>query len=302
MVEDGVVRNAGGTILGADDKAAVAVMLEAVRRVLVEGRPHAGIELLFTLQEEVTLGGARELDLSAVTARTGFVYDQAAPIGEVIVAAPHQTGAELVFQGRSAHAGIVPEAGRSAVVAAARTIAALPNGRLDAGTTINVGTVRGGTALNVVPDRCTVGVDLRSHDPARLAALVQEVLDTATFHANETGCTLDARVYETCPGYRLAPGEPVVAVASEALRRAGYEPRLAVTGGGADTNAFNERGCRCVTLSNGMADIHTAQERIAVADLEGMVEVTLAIVEVARETAPGAPPAAAPAPAPGGAA
>lgn len=283
MVVDGVVRNAGGTILGADNKAAVAVMLEAVRRVVAERRPHAGIELVFTLQEELTLAGARALDLGRVIARTGFVYDQAAPIGEIIMGAPHQAAVELVFHGRSAHAGMVPENGRSAIAAAGHAIAGLRLGRIDHETTANVGTIQGGTALNVVPDLCTVRLDVRSHDDAKLAALLQEILDTAAFAANQQGCTLDARTYETCPGYRHRDGDRAVTLAATALSRAGYAPLRTRTGGGADTNVLLRDGCTCVTLSNGMAEIHTPDEHIAVADLEGMVDVTLALIDAARE-------------------
>ena len=283
VVSAGVVRNAGGTILGADNKAAVAAMLEAVRRVVGERRPHAGIELVFTLQEEISLGGAREVDLSSVEATIGFVYDQAAPIGEIVVGAPHQGAVDLTFHGRAAHAGIAPEDGRSAIAAAARTIAELRLGRLDAETTASVGLIAGGTARNVVPERCSVSVDVRSHDAGKLAALVQEVVDAAAFAANAAECTLDVHVLETAPGYRFATEVPAIRMAQRALERAGYLPRLALTGGGADANAFNQRGRQCVNLANGMADIHSPTEHIAVADLEGMVEVTLALVDVARE-------------------
>lgn len=283
IVEDGIVRNAGGTILGADNKAAVAVMLEAVRRLVVEQRPHAGVELVLTLQEELTLAGARALDLGRVAARTGFVYDQAGPIGEIIVGAPHQRAVELVFHGRSAHAGMVPERGRSAIAAAAAAVARLRLGRLDHETTANAGTIHGGTALNVVPDLCTVRLDVRSHDDAKLAALLQEILDTAAFAADEHGCTLDARSYETCPGYRHRDDDPAVALAAAALARAGYAPQRTRTGGGADTNVLLRDGCTCVTLSNGMEEIHTPDEHISVADLEGMVAVTLALVDAALE-------------------
>ena len=283
MVADGVVRNAGGTILGADNKAAIAAMLEAVRRVVVEQRPHAGIELLFTLQEEISLGGARELDLDRVEARIGFVYDQAAPIGEIVFGAPHQGAVDLTFHGRSAHAGIAPEDGRSAIAAAAHTVAALRLGRLDDETTASVGLIAGGTARNVIPDHCSVSVDVRSHDAGKLAALVQEVVDAAAYAANTAECTLDVHVLETAPGYRFAADIPAITLAQAALARAGYVPRLALTGGGADANAFNQRGRQCVNLANGMADIHSPAEHISVADLEGMVEVTLALVDVARE-------------------
>lgn len=285
VVVDGVVRNAGGTILGADNKAAVAVMLEAVRRVLVEGIPHAGIEIVLTLHEETTLAGARAFDRTWLAAEIGYVFDHAAPIGHIVLGAPHQSGVDLVFHGRSAHAGIDPEAGRSAIVAAANAIARLRVGRLDPLTTANVGVIDGGTALNVVPDRCSVRVDVRSHDAATLSAVLSEVVETAALAADAAGCTLDSRIYETAPGFRFEPGADAIVLAERALRSCGYEPTVGLTGGGADSNVFNQHGLRCVTLSNGMAAIHTPDEHIAVADLDAMVEVTLALVAAARDGA-----------------
>lgn len=283
VVEDGVVRNAGGTILGADNKAALAAMLEAARRVVEERRPHAGLELVLTTREEVGLQGAYELDHDRVAARVGYVYDQAAPIGEVILGAPHQRLIEVAYRGRAAHAGMAPEEGRSAIAAAARAIADLRLGRLDAETTCNVGLIAGGSARNVVPERCTFSVDVRSHDERRLAALVQEVLDATAFAAGVEGCSVEADVRAVANGYRFRPDEPAVRLASRALERAGYAPLLALTGGGADANVFNDRGRRCVNLANGMAEIHTPDEHVSVADLEGMVEVTLALLDLARE-------------------
>src|SRR5215208_3759357 len=149
VVVDGVVRNAGGAILGADDKSALAVMLEATRILLAEGRPHAGVELVVTPMEEVGLCGARAFDHDRLHARVGFVYDQAAPVGDVILGAPHQRRAIARFHGRAAHAGMYPEDGRSAIAAAARAIADLPLGRIDAETTVSVGVIEGGSAENV---------------------------------------------------------------------------------------------------------------------------------------------------------
>src|ERR687895_2057274 len=141
VVEDGVVRNAGGTILGADNKAAVAAMLEAARRIVGENRPHAGIELLFTPKEEVGLQGAKAFDAGKLEAEVGFVYDHAAPIGEVMLGAPHARTIEVTMRGRAAHAGIAPEEGRSAVVAAARAISDFRLGRIGDETTANVGLI-----------------------------------------------------------------------------------------------------------------------------------------------------------------
>src|SRR5438105_4245003 len=155
VVDDGVVRNAGGTILGADDKSAVVAMLEGVRRILAESRPHAGIELLFTPMEEIGLIGAYAFDDDRLRAELGYVYDQAAPIGEIILGAPWAQGMEVRFHGRASHSGMFPEEGRSAIQAAAKAIADLRLGRVDDETTANVGVIRGGTAGNIVPEWCT---------------------------------------------------------------------------------------------------------------------------------------------------
>jgi tripeptide aminopeptidase len=283
VVEDGVVRNAGGTILGADNKAAVAAMLEAARLILSENRPHAGIELLFTSKEEVGLQGAKAFDPDRLRADVGFVYDHAAPIGDVMLGAPHARSIEVTIRGQAAHAGIAPEEGRSAIVAAARAITDFRLGRLDDETTASVGLIEGGTARNIVPDRCTFSIDVRSHDEAKLADLVRELLETITFATALEQCEAETTVAESYLGYRFGRGDLPVRLACAALEREGFQPRLGLGGGGADANVFNERGRPCVNMANGMAAIHTPDEHIAVADLERMVDVTLALVDVARD-------------------
>jgi tripeptide aminopeptidase len=282
IVEDGFVRNAGGTILGADNKAAVATMLEATRRVVAENRPHGGIELLFTPKEEVGLRGATAFDHERLHARVGFVYDHAGPVGEVILGAPYHCKLEATFHGRAAHAGMYPEEGRSAIAAAARAIADLRLGRLDEETTANVGEIRGGTARNIVPEHCSFAAEARCHDEAKLGALVQEMLETITFAAQLGECDVETRVEESARGYRFKRDDEPVRLAAAALERSGYRPSYGLSGGGADANVFNERGLQCLNLANGTIDIHTPDERVSVEDLERMVDVTLALVEVAR--------------------
>ncbi len=286
VVEDGVVRNAGGTILGADNKAAVAAMLQGVRRVLAEGLPHAGVELLFTTKEEVGLLGAAAFDHARLRARIGYVYDQGGPIGEIVLGSPWSRAFEVRFHGRAAHSGMFPEEGRSAIRAAARAIADLRLGQVDDDTTANVGVIRGGSAGNVVPEWCTFLAEARSHDEAKLSDLVQEMLEVCSFAASETECEVDMEVRKSYAGYRLRPDEPAVRLAAVALERCGHEPRFTRSGGAADANVFNERGRRCVNLANAMVDVHTPHERIAVADLEAMVRVTTALVEAARDEGP----------------
>jgi tripeptide aminopeptidase len=282
LVEDGVVRNARPTILGGDNKAAVAAMLDATRRVLAESRPHAGIELVFTPKEEVGLLGAFAFDHRRLAARVGYVYDQAAPIGELVLGAPSAQQLEITFHGRAAHAGMYPEEGRSAIAAAARAIAEMRLGRIDEETTANIGRIEGGTAANVVPEWCSLVGDVRSHDELKLADLVQSIQDALTFAAGVAEVEVETVVRRSYRAYRFKRDDLAVRLAAEALDRCGFAPRYGLSGGAADANVFNERGLQCVNLANGMAEIHTPEEHIAVADVEAMVEVTLALIDAAR--------------------
>src|SRR5438067_3116508 len=228
VIEDGVVRNAGGTILGADDKSAVAAMLEGTRRVLAENRPHGGIELLFTPKEEVGLLGAAAFDHQRLHARVGYVYDQAAPIGDVILGAPYSQALEVRFHGRAAHSGMYPEEGRSAIAAAARAIADLRLGRVDDETTANVGLIEGGSAGNIIPEWCALSAEARSHDEGKLADLLQEMQEAVTFAAGVGECEVETRVEKSYRGYRYRRDDLAVRLAAGALRRRGHEPTYAL--------------------------------------------------------------------------
>ena len=203
VLVDGGWTNAGEGILGADNKTAVAVMIELARRLNSAAEPpQVGLELLFTVCEEISLLGARAFDASRLDSRFGYVFDHATPIGEIVVAAPslHRIVAE--FRGRAAHAGVRPEDGRSAIAAAARAIAAMRLGRLDPETTANVGTIEGGTAINVVPERCRVEAEVRSVDQRRVEAVATEMIDHMQDAADAAECDLDITVERMIQGYR----------------------------------------------------------------------------------------------------
>ncbi len=284
VVEDGIVRNRNAAILGGDNKSAVAVMLDAVRRVVAENRPHAGIELLFTSKEETGLEGASAFDASRLRARVGYVYDQAEPPGGIILGAPSAELIEVVFHGRAAHAGMFPEDGRSAIAAAARAISEMKLGRVDEETTANIGVIEGGSAANVVPDTCRLVGEARSHDDRKLADQIQAMQDALTFAAGVTECEVETKLTRHYTAYRFTRDDLAVRLAAGALSDCGFEPRYSLSGGAADANVFNLRGLQCVNLANGMTDIHTPDESIAVADLDAMVDVTLALLDAARES------------------
>jgi tripeptide aminopeptidase len=278
VVDDGW-ENANAAILGADNKAAVAVMLVAARRAAAEQR---ALELLFTVSEENALAGAKAFDTTKLRSSFGYVFDHASPIGEIVVASPTYYRVTAEFHGKAAHAGIRPEDGRSAIVAAARAIKELELGRLDPQTTANVGTIEGGPGgTNVVPERCRFLAEARSLDPRRAEAVVREMVDRIQDAANDPVCDVDVDVdvERLFDGYRHADDAPQVLAAERALTRTGHTPTRIVTGGGSDANALETRGFPCTNLANGTERNHEPTERVSVAALEDMLDVTLALLE-----------------------
>ena len=281
--------NGGDGILGADNKSAVAVILELARRVTsAPGPPQVGIELLFTICEEVSLRGSKAFDASCLHSRFGYVFDHATPIGEIVLASPthHRIDAEL--RGRAAHAGVRPEVGRSAIAAAASAIAAMRLGRLDDETTANVGTIEGGTAINVIPERCQIVAEVRSLDRDRAETVATEMIDHLQEAADAAECDLDVTVQRGFEGYRIRPRAIEVVVAEQALRAVGYEPKHIVTGGASDANTLRVAGFSCLCLADGTEHNHEPTERISVDALEDLFELALAVVdEAGRALAPG---------------
>jgi tripeptide aminopeptidase len=275
--ENGVLTNRHEAILGADNKSAVATLLGAARRFIRESPP-VGVELLFTTSEERALRGAKAFDRSRLRSEFGFVFDHASPIGEVILASPTYYRLEARFRGQAAHAGIRPEAGRNAIAAASRAVAAMRIGRLDAETTANVGRIEGGTSANVVAERCTVELEARSLDDARAGEVVGAMVDAAAEAASDAECDVETSVERLFRGYRLSRTARPVEVAAAGLRATGVEPEYIATGGGSDANAFIAAGLTVVNVANGTERNHQPDESVTVEALEKMLDVTLAIV------------------------
>jgi tripeptide aminopeptidase len=289
VLVDGVWENANEGVLGADNKAAVAVLLALARHIHREGAP-VDIELLFTVGEEISLAGSRVFDTTHLRSDFGYVFDHASPIGELIVDSPTHYRLEASFRGAAAHAGLHPEQGRSAILAASRAISSMPLGRLDEGTTVNVGMVRGGTALNVVPEHATLVGEIRGLNGERAEGLVAEVVDLMHQAANRPDCDCDVEVSveRSFAGYHLSAGSSAVSVAEAALRSCGHQPVRIASGGGSDANALIARGFQTVNLANGTERAHEPGERVSVAALEEMLDVALALLDEAAALSPDA--------------
>ena len=275
---EGVLRNRNEAIIGADNKAAVAVILAAVRRLVQDGPPPVGIEILFTTCEELALAGAKEFDVSALRSEYGYVFDHATPIGEIIVAAPTFFQIEGRFRGKAVHAGMHPEKGHNAIEAAAAAIAAARFGRLDPSTTANVGRIEGGTASNVVAERCYVQCEARSTDHERAGEVATSIVDAMTEAASDRECDLEIHVEELFRAYRVPRSSKPIEVATAALADVGIEAQPISTGGGSDANVFQARGFPCVNLANGTKGAHQADESVTVDALETMLDVALGVV------------------------
>jgi tripeptide aminopeptidase len=287
VLEDGFWESSGAGILGADNKAAIAVILALAGHVRRSGAP-VDLELLFTVGEERSLAGARALDAGSLGSDFGYVFDHASPIGEIVTASPSHYRLQANFLGAAAHAGIRPEDGRSAVLAAAHAITSMPQGRIDEETTVNVASVNGGSAINVVPERCHLEAEVRSYTDQRAEQLLEGMVGEIHRAANlpQCECDVDITVQRTFSSYRTPPSSRALAVAEEALRRRGHEPLRISSGGASDANALIADGFETVNLANGTERNHEPTERVSSRALHEMLDVALTLLEVAGSPTP----------------
>lgn len=277
VVVDGVVRSAGDTVLGGDDKVGVAAALEAVRRLSESGEPHAEVRVLLTVGEEQGLNGAKALSREDAAADVCLVLDADGPVGGVVTAAPTHYTFDARFIGKAAHAGVEPENGVSAIVMAADAITRMDLGRLDERTTANIGTVQGGSATNVVAPSCSVTGECRSRDRQKVeavrAAMDAAMHDAAAAHSGsvEVAWTL---AYE---GFDVAATSSAIALVESACDDIGVTPHRFATGGGSDGNVIAALGVPTLVLATGMSKVHTTDEELAVSDLERLADLLVAV-------------------------
>lgn len=279
VVQDGIIRSDGTTILGGDDKSGVAVILEVLAVLREQGRRPA-LEVVFTVQEEGGLYGAKAIDPTWLRSRQALVLDSGGPLNEIVNGAPGSDKITAVVHGRAAHAGAHPEAGINAILIAAKAIAKMPLGRIDEMTTANMGAIQGGQAVNIVPDRVEIHGETRSHDKAKLdaqTAIIRQAFEEAV--AEYPGARLELDIDRTYESYQLDADLPLMQRIAAALKAMGEDgPVFKLTGGGSDANIFNARGLTALPISTGMSDVHTNQESIAIADMVKSAEFMLRII------------------------
>jgi tripeptide aminopeptidase len=280
-LKDGLITAAGDTVLGADDKAGVAAIMEALRIICEDNIPHGAIQVIFTVAEESGLNGSKNVDKTLLQADLGYALDSAGAPGQIITMAPGQDQIDVVIQGKTAHAGVAPEEGINAIVVAGKALAQLKQGRIDFETTANVGVITGGQATNIVPDRVEISCEARSRNLAKLARQTQHMKETFEQVAAANGGVAQVTVQTAYGPYVLAEDTPVVALAVKAAESIGLTPKLEGTGGGSDANFFNSYGVPTAVLGVGMSKVHTTGEYIKEADLYKSAELVVALIKTA---------------------
>lgn len=278
VIDNGIIRSGGDTILGADDKGGIASIVEAVQMLIESGESHPTVELIFTIAEEGGLKGAKNLDMELVTGREGFVFDSGGAPGEIVVRAPYQDKLEVKIFGRPAHAGICPEEGVNAIQVVARAIQNMNLLRIDEETTANIGIIRGGEATNIVCPEVVIKAEARSLTESKLLEQTRHMMECFEEACQVYGAKADIQVYREYGGYAIGADHPLLNFAEGIITSLGLPVVRATSGGGADANILNNRGLQLLNLGTGMSKCHTLEEFVAIKDLKDMASLIYKMV------------------------
>lgn len=273
--EEGVVWSDGTTVLGADDKAGVTAILAAVEEIVNEKLPHGPLQVVFTIAEEQGLQGAKQLDKSRLHAKLGLSLDSGGTLGTLVVAGPAQVKWEAEFAGKSAHAGVAPERGVSAIKMAANGVARMPHGRIDEETTVNVGSFLGDGPTNIVADRVRLVGEARSRNDAKLDRVLAQIDEAFHAAAEAAGGSVRFSSNLMYHGFRFAEGDEVRERAERAVTSAGFTVRPTEGGGGSDANVYTSLGVPTINIGIGYEDIHSVHEHIRLDDIASAARIAV---------------------------
>ncbi|TAL33923.1 MAG: M20/M25/M40 family metallo-hydrolase [Spirochaetes bacterium] len=268
----------GSTVLGSDDKAAVAALLETMRVLQERKLPHGPVEFLFSCAEELGLYGIKGFNLAHLDSKFAFVLDSGGRVGRIILEAPYQSTIEVFIKGKAAHAGMEPEKGVSAIRVLSGILSSIPHGRIDKQTTANIGLISGGKATNIVAQEAWAKIEVRSIDRKKLASIESKIYATVKDKARAAGAKARLERRLEYSGFSLDKSSAVVRMAEKAVKSIGCKPAFESSGGGSDTNIINKAGIKAVNLSVGMMNVHTTNEYIMIRDLVGAGRLALALV------------------------
>lgn len=281
QIRGGIIYSDGTTILAADDKAGIAIMLELIEVIREEAIPHGTIEFILTPGEEIGLVGANAFDMAKITANQGFVLDNGGPVGSITMDSPTLMGLTVEVKGVTAHAGLEPEKGISAIEIAAKAIASMKLGRLDSETTANIGTIHGGVASNIVADKVNIVAEARSISKLKCQEQINHMIDQFEIASIDLGGEFNFSTDTKSVGYHFEKEDHLVKQAAYAISKVGRSAVYDSSGGGSDANVFNANGKKALNLSIGYGKIHTTHEYLPINELRKAVELSCELVKQA---------------------
>lgn len=282
VITDTKISSDGTTVLGSDDKAAVAIFIEAIEYVKNKKIPHGDIEILLTCAEELGLKGIKGFDLNLLKSRFGFVFDSSGDIGRIIVKAPYHSNMKIRIKGRASHAGMAPEKGINAIRVLSEIITLLPNGRIDEETTLNVGIISGGRATNIVPEEAHCDLEVRSIDKNKMLEVEKKAKEIIKKTCAEYKARPSIERTLEYEGFIIRETDPVAVLTSEAMKKIKLKPVFLAMGGGSDTNIINSSKISAINLSCGMQKIHSTEEFIMIKDLINGTRLAVSLIETVK--------------------
>ncbi len=280
QIADGIIRSDGTTILGADDKAGLACILEMFE--CIKDKPHPTIEVVFDICEEVGLRGAAQFDTSKLESKYSIILDVDGAPGRINIAAPYQDVCKIAIKGKPSHAGIAPDKGISAIEVASKAIASMKLGKIDDETTSNVGIISGGKATNIVPEECRIEMEARSRDEAKLNAQTKHMLDRFEEEAKKAGAAIEVSKERVFMGYKFSETDPLPSLVAQAAKDVGLKPQFVRSGGGSVSNIFNAKGLASVVVGVGFENPHSKDEFLRISDLEASANWVIRMVELVK--------------------
>ena len=279
-IRDGVIYSDGTTVLGGDNKAGIAAIIEALKTVKEQDIPHADIEVVFSIFEEGGLHGAKNLEYSNLKSKQIFVLDSGGDPGQIIVKGPAQDKLEFKVIGKPAHAGVAPEEGISAIQVASDAIGRMNLLRIDSETTANIGRIEGGSVTNIVPAETIVIAEARSLNNDKLDAQSKHMVQCFLDAAEKFGAKVESQVTRMYSAFSIDEHSEIVNKAITACNAIGLKPYTASSGGGSDTNIFNANGFSAINLGIGEKKPHTLEEHLHIKDLVATSELVLELIRM----------------------
>ncbi len=282
VVTDTKISSNGKTVLGSDDKAAIAIFIEAIEYIKAKKIPHGNIEILLSCAEELGLKGIKGFDLGLLKSKYGFVFDSSGDIGRIIVKAPYHSNMKIVIKGRASHAGMAPEKGINAIRVLSEIVTLLPNGRIDDETSLNVGIISGGRATNIVPEEAFCDLEVRSIQKDKMLDVEKNAREVIKKTCAKFGAKPFIQRTLEYEGFSINETDPVAVITSEAMKKIKIKPSFVAMGGGSDTNIINSSKVKAINLSCGMQKIHSTEEFILIKDLVSGTRLAVSLIETVK--------------------